>query len=664
MASVAPPSDRILTSSANSLEAAEMLQKLSLDSTKKTFQPESTKKNSVGCSPVDAVGNGVNMPMERSLSPFMDPNMFYNPNGSSFMDPSMFYNPSGYPSPTYYYGGNEWDGYVNSEGVEMQAGVYGDYQQNYGYMPYGYSPSGSTVGHDGQMYGAQQYQYPTSYYQPSTTTPTQSTSQAELTNSFGTNQSQLPIDTTKGNQYNAGNVMTNQTNFQKPLVPNNLNSAKNNEFYRSGVLSTGSGISAGALQGTHATSGRNQNQRPYSHLMGSHYSRSTSGFGQSGYMNQIYPNNRAYGQYTSAYRSGPGLMSSSYYPRITGNGLFGVGNRYKSRSRTGYGYNKESIDGLNELNKGPRSKSLKDQNDSKPITLAVKGQSLPSREISVVDNLLLSPDREQYNKEDFPETYSNAKFFVIKSYSEDDVHKSIKYGVWTSTPNGNKKLDAAYKEAKENSDGSPLFLLFSVNGSGQFVGLAEMVGPVDFDKTVEYWQQDKWSGCFPVKWHMVKDLPNSCLRHITLENNENKPVTNSRDTQEVRLEQGLEILKIYKSYSSQTCILDDFDFYEGRQKVMQEKKSRQRQTNMQVGALNLFGGESTENGEREIPKKSNDLDQKSSETSVSPGSKATNGEVKLPGENVSILTRKDTSNGPQSEVSENNLIPNGITKIT
>ena len=72
-----------------------------------------------------------------------------------------------------------------------------------------------------------------------------------------------------------------------------------------------------------------------------------------------------------------------------------------------------------------------------------------------------------------------------------------------------------------------------VNTSGQFVGLAEMIGPVDFNKSVEYWQQDKWNGCFPLKWHIVKDVPNNLLRHITLDNNENKPVTNSRDTQEV-----------------------------------------------------------------------------------------------------------------------------------
>lgn len=60
-----------------------------------------------------------------------------------------------------------------------------------------------------------------------------------------------------------------------------------------------------------------------------------------------------------------------------------------------------------------------------------------------------------------------------------------------------------------------------------------MIGPVDFDKSVDYWQQDKWSGQFPVKWHIIKDVPNSQFRHIALENNDNKPVTNSRDTQEV-----------------------------------------------------------------------------------------------------------------------------------
>lgn len=83
-----------------------------------------------------------------------------------------------------------------------------------------------------------------------------------------------------------------------------------------------------------------------------------------------------------------------------------------------------------------------------------------------------------------------------------------------------------------------------VNASAQFCGVAEMFGPVDFEKSVDYWQQDKWSGQFPLKWHIIKDVPNSQFRHIVLENNDNKPVTNSRDTQEVSWLELLEAMKI------------------------------------------------------------------------------------------------------------------------
>ncbi|KAK1294020.1 hypothetical protein QJS10_CPA16g01718 [Acorus calamus] len=97
---------------------------------------------------------------------------------------------------------------------------------------------------------------------------------------------------------------------------------------------------------------------------------------------------------------------------------------------------------------------------------------------------------DQFNKEDLSVNYPNAKFFVIKSYSEDDVHKSIKYNVWSSTPSGNRKLASAYEDAHQISAGNPkdcpIFLFFSVNASGQFCGVAEMVGPVDFHKDMDF----------------------------------------------------------------------------------------------------------------------------------------------------------------------------------
>jgi hypothetical protein len=81
---------------------------------------------------------------------------------------------------------------------------------------------------------------------------------------------------------------------------------------------------------------------------------------------------------------------------------------------------------------------------------------------SAVKNIVIHPD--EYNKDDFHIDHPDAKFFVIKSYSEDDVHKSIKYNVWSSTPNGNRRLDAAYSEAQGRSPRKcPIFLFFSVS---------------------------------------------------------------------------------------------------------------------------------------------------------------------------------------------------------
>lgn len=96
----------------------------------------------------------------------------------------------------------------------------------------------------------------------------------------------------------------------------------------------------------------------------------------------------------------------------------------------------------------------------------------------VKDALVITICKDEYNLSDFQTEYEIAKFYVIKSFNEDDVHKSVKYNVWTSTPNGNKKLNAAFldAEAKLRPTGTkcPVFLFFSVssNLSSQVVSLS------------------------------------------------------------------------------------------------------------------------------------------------------------------------------------------------
>lgn len=124
-------------------------------------------------------------------------------------------------------------------------------------------------------------------------------------------------------------------------------------------------------------------------------------------------------------------------------------------------------------------------------------------------------------------------------------------------------MDQAFRDAE--TDGGVIYLLFSVNGSGHFCGVAQMTSAVDYNSVSSVWHQDKWKGKFTLKWIYVKDVPNQQLRHIRLENNENKSVTNSRDTQEVPNPKGQQVLQIIHTFGHSTSIFDDIEFYEQRQ---------------------------------------------------------------------------------------------------
>ncbi|KAJ3203096.1 hypothetical protein HDU82_006844 [Entophlyctis luteolus] len=218
---------------------------------------------------------------------------------------------------------------------------------------------------------------------------------------------------------------------------------------------------------------------------------------------------------------------------------------------------------------------------------------------SMINERMLNPPMDYF----FP-LPPNARFFIIKSFREDHVFKSIKHSIWSSTEIGNKRLHQAYigthrqqnlldaapprhrtlssasthqaqrgafeaQKSLEVSVGAPaalgaadapVFLFFSVNSSGHFCGVAEMTSAVDWtsNKSRVFTKDGKWEGVFDVRWIYVKDVPNQELRRLRVFSNENKPVTNSRDTQEVGPDIGWEMMRIFSEYERRTCILDDW----------------------------------------------------------------------------------------------------------
>ena len=175
-------------------------------------------------------------------------------------------------------------------------------------------------------------------------------------------------------------------------------------------------------------------------------------------------------------------------------------------------------------------------------------------------------DINQRNAKILESINSNCKFFVIKSFSEEDVHKSIKYNVWSSSKDGNLTLSNAFRIAEEGKGN--VYLFFSCNGSGRYAGVAKMKTICDENKSFGLWTQDgKWPGLFDVEWIFIKDVPFKEFKNIiiTMKDGEVKPVSNSRDTQEIPYDQAKIMLQKIAEYQNTNTILEHFEFYDMRQ---------------------------------------------------------------------------------------------------
>lgn len=143
----------------------------------------------------------------------------------------------------------------------------------------------------------------------------------------------------------------------------------------------------------------------------------------------------------------------------------------------------------------------------------------------------------------------NSKFFIIKSNNLEQIKKSFYNSIWSSTHFGNKRLSESFQNLNTHFNHlSKLFLFFSVNGSGKFCGVAEMISDLRNDLDTSIWSNnEKFGLAFKVRWVIVRDINNKFLKKFLLPNNEMKPVTYSRDTQEIPFLIGKAILKLFKS---------------------------------------------------------------------------------------------------------------------
>uniref|UniRef100_A0A3B3T4R6 RNA helicase n=1 Tax=Paramormyrops kingsleyae TaxID=1676925 RepID=A0A3B3T4R6_9TELE len=116
------------------------------------------------------------------------------------------------------------------------------------------------------------------------------------------------------------------------------------------------------------------------------------------------------------------------------------------------------------------------------------------------------------------------RYFIMKSSNLRNIDLSQQRGIWSTTPSNELKLNRAFV------DSSVVFLIFSVQGSGQFQGYARMSSAIGLERCQD-WGSAGLGGVFRVEWVRKDSLPFQLAQQLVNPWNDNKKVQISRDGQ-------------------------------------------------------------------------------------------------------------------------------------
>ncbi|CAD8108722.1 unnamed protein product [Paramecium sonneborni] len=168
------------------------------------------------------------------------------------------------------------------------------------------------------------------------------------------------------------------------------------------------------------------------------------------------------------------------------------------------------------------------------------------------------------------------RFFIIRTQGEDNVHRAMKYGIWTSSSRKNERLDEAFKNKNQE-----VYLFFTEINSMCFSGMAKLTSQFNAKTHFKYWLiENKWFGTFQIQWLYVKDLPFKLFDDIKqvqkLEGSEEtlKSVYDLIDCTELTVENGIKMAKIFQMEKTNKSLFEEFP-----QLDKLEYESRQERTN-------------------------------------------------------------------------------------
>ena len=129
-------------------------------------------------------------------------------------------------------------------------------------------------------------------------------------------------------------------------------------------------------------------------------------------------------------------------------------------------------------------------------------------------------------------------FFILKCNNEKNMAISFNRNIWATTKSNEKRLARAFNDSEE------VLLVFSVQGSGRFQGVAKMASAIS-DEYCEDFGSANLGGVFDIEWIHQKDIPFQGTQHLMNPWNDNKKVQISRDAQEVEPRVGQALVDLW-----------------------------------------------------------------------------------------------------------------------
>ncbi|XP_062370044.1 3'-5' RNA helicase YTHDC2-like isoform X3 [Cinclus cinclus] len=149
-----------------------------------------------------------------------------------------------------------------------------------------------------------------------------------------------------------------------------------------------------------------------------------------------------------------------------------------------------------------------------------------------------SPISGKASKSPSPRQNMPVRYFIMKSSNLQNIEISQQKGIWSTTPNNERKLNGAFWES------SMVYLIFSVQGSGHFQGFARMGSSIGCEKSQD-WGSAGFGGVFKVEWIRKESIPFQFAHHLLNPWNDNKKVQISRDGQELEPHVGEQLLQLW-----------------------------------------------------------------------------------------------------------------------